>query len=89
MHFLGGFWIGLVSFYLFLPKNNYFNSFLKILLFVLLVGIGWEVFEILVNDVITQNLFNYLDTISDLFFDLAGGTFGILYFFRRIMLQLE
>lgn len=79
MHFLGGFWIGLLYFYLFPPKENSAVSFLKVFLFVFGLGIGWEVFEMMVNDIIAQNPFDYLDTISDLFFDLFGGFCAILY----------
>ena len=87
MHFLGGFWVGLLFIYLFSPKDNSVNSIFKILFFVLTIGIGWEMFEILVNGAIMRNSFNFLDTISDVFFDLAGGSFSILYFLKRIMLQ--
>ena len=61
MHFLGGIWLGLVSLYLFSLKDFSFKSFLKIFLVVLLVGIGWEVFEVLVNRIITHDLFNLLE----------------------------
>lgn len=85
MHFLGGFWLGLAYVYLFPPKEKTINSVLKILLFVLTMGIGWEVFEISVNEVIVRNAFNYFDTISDIFFDLAGGSLAALCFFKLIM----
>ena len=55
----------------------------------LIVGIGWEVYEILVNTLMAENLFNYLDTISDISFDLSGGLFAILYFLRRIIFNEE
>ena len=87
MHFLGGFWVGLIYFYIFFPQNISFKLISEILIFVLFIGVGWEVFEIAVNDVIAQNPFNILDTISDTFFDLSGGAFATLYFFKRIMLQ--
>lgn len=89
MHFLGGFWLGLFFLYLFPTKENYSIFILKMLLFILLIGVGWEVFEILVNDVLVKNPFNYLDTISDIFFDLFGGVMAGLYFFKRIVLQLK
>lgn len=89
MHFLGGFWVGLTFIYLFQPKDNSINLIFKILLLVLFIGIGWELFEILVNDVIAKNPFNSLDTISDIFFDLLGGFFAVLYFLKRIMFAKE
>ncbi len=79
MHFWGGFWVGLASFYIFSLPNISGKLIFKILLLTLLIGIGWEVFEILVNDVIAQNSFNFLDTLSDIFFDLSGGLYAMLY----------
>jgi hypothetical protein len=87
MHTLGGFWIGLASLYFFPITDKSFNSILKILLLILLVGIGWEVFEIVFNNVLARMTFNTLDTISDVCFDLAGGTIALLYYFKGIMLQ--
>ena len=91
MHFLGGFWVGLLAIYLFPPKDYAFDvkTILKILLFVLLIGVGWEIFEILVNDVLARNPFNTLDTLSDIFFDLSGGAFAILYFLKRIIMPIK
>ena len=85
MHFLGGFWIGLLFFYLFPLKENISCKLcLKTLFFVLLIGVGWEVFELLINDVIAQNSFDLLDTVSDLFFDLSGGLCAILYIWKKL-----
>ena len=89
MHFFGGFWVGLVLFCVFEIEEISLKFVFKILLFTLTIGIGWEIFEILVNDVLIKNPFNYLDTFSDIFFDLSGGTFAILYFFKRIMFVSE
>jgi len=91
MHFLGGFWLGLVFFYLFPPKESFLNysAILKILLFVLLIGVGWEVFEIIFNNMLAHMSFNTLDTFSDVFFDLSGGGLAILYFLKRIMFKIE
>lgn len=91
MHFLGGLWEGLFFIWFFSIINF---SFLKLslevvnfrliyktVLFVLLIGILWEFFEFFSNNYIGHDPFNALDTISDVFFDLAGGAFSILYFF--------
>jgi hypothetical protein len=95
MHFFGGLWVGLALIWFLSYKNSSlelsFKLICQIILGVLLIGFLWEVFEILVNNIIAQNQFNTLDTISDIFFDLAGGTFAVFYFFfhslkiRRIM----
>ena len=83
MHFLGGLWLGLFFIYVFSRKEPSFDLnfklILTILLAVLFIGVLWELFEIYVNNDIGQIPFNLLDTISDLFCDLAGGTFAILY----------
>lgn len=85
MHFLGGFSTGLVVIWLLSFFNSSFiltsKLIFKIIFGVLLIGILWEVFEILVNNITVQNSFNILDTTSDIFFDLAGGLFAIFYFF--------
>lgn len=85
MHFLGGFWVALASIYLFPPKNSSLESILKIFFVVLMVGVGWEMFEILVDWFITGNSFNFLDTASDLFFDLSGGLCAVLYSLKKIV----
>ncbi len=87
MHFLGGFWLGLYYVWLFpLKESETLLSFVvKAILGVLLVGILWEIFQILVNNFIAQNPFDALDTLSDIFFDLAGGSCALIYFFKRIM----
>ena len=85
MHFLGGFWLGLVVIYLFFLKNDISKSVFKILFIVLFLGIGWEIFEIVVNNYVTQNHFNYIDTISDISFDIAGGLAAVLYYLKNIM----
>lgn len=87
MHILGGFWVGLTLIWFLEPKNLSFNTIVKIILGVLLIGIAWEVFEIIVNKTIIQNPFNTLDTISDVCFDLAGAFISIFYFIKRIMIK--
>lgn len=84
MHFLGGFWVGLFVFYLLKEEAISFRLIFKILLFVFFVGIGWEIYEVLVDKVITKDSFNILDTSSDLFFDLSGGLYAILYLWKKM-----
>lgn len=82
MHFIGGFWVGLCFFYIF-PGKNSISGILRAILFVLLVGIGWEVFEAIVNSLTVRDSFDYSDTFSDLFFDISGGLCAILYIWRK------
>lgn len=85
MHFLGGLWLGLILIWLFNFQDLSLRLISKIILGVFLIGVGWEFFEFVFNNYIAKNQFNTLDTISDIFFDLAGGSFAILYFLKRIM----
>lgn len=85
MHFLGGFWVGLLALYLFFRRTVPPNYILMVLLCVFLAGASWEIFEYLMDKVISQNPFNALDTAADMFFDLAGGTSALLYFLVKIM----
>lgn len=87
MHFLGGLWLGLAIFWLFSIKELSLKLILKIVLGVLLISIFWEIFEILVNNIIAQNPFSALDTVSDICFDLAGGILAVIYFLKRIMFK--
>lgn len=87
MHFLGGFWVGLVFFYLLSPRDGPARTFLKTILFVLVIGIGWEIFEMLVNDVIAKNPFDFFDTIADLAADLFGGAVATFYFLKKIVIE--
>ncbi len=89
MHFLGGIWVGLALLWYFPLKSLFFKEVFKIIFGVLIVAIFWEIFEILVDKVIAQNPFNALDTLSDIFFGMAGGVVSIFYFFRRIMIKRE
>lgn len=89
MHLLGGFWLGLVFIWFLRLKDLSFSTIVKIILGVLLIGIAWEVFEIIVNKTIIQNPFNTLDTISDVCFDLVGAFISILYFAKRIMIKQD
>lgn len=87
MHFLGGFWVGFLALYFFSPKMLSSRSIAIVLFSVLLVGVGWEVFEFIFYNYIATNSFNVLDSLSDIFFDLAGGVFSIIFSLKRIMIS--
>jgi hypothetical protein len=81
MHILGGLWVGLAVIWIF-SKSKVAFSIRNIALFfvgVLIVGIFWEIFEILVNETIARNPFNFFDTISDIFCDLTGAGLALLF----------
>ncbi len=85
MHFLGGFWVGLFFIYVFYRKELKLNSVPNIILCILAVGVLWEIFEFFVFNQIGSTAFDRLDTISDIFLDLSGGFFALLYFMKNIM----
>jgi hypothetical protein len=89
MHFLGGFWLGLVMIWLLKIKSLTLKVILQIIAGVIFIGILWEIFEIIVNENITGTSFNILDTISDMFLDLAGGFLAIFYFIKKVMFVSE
>jgi hypothetical protein len=95
MHFLGGVWEGWLFLWFFslaempifkisLEKISFKLTF-KTILFVLCIGISWEFFEFFTQMYAPHDSFNVLDTVSDVFFDLAGATFAVLYCVKRIM----
>ncbi len=81
MHFLGGLWVGFFFIYVLSTKTQ--PSFLKIILWVLLIGLAWELFEFVVKNNIGGAPFDTLDTLSDLFLDVVGGL--IAFFLCRKM----
>ncbi len=84
MHFLGGLWLALLFFVIFPKALPTLSTIIKILVWVLVVGILWEIFEIIFVNYVAQNSFNTTDTLSDICCDLAGGLTGILYVYKKI-----
>lgn len=87
LHSLGGFWLGLLYFYLFKKSNRVIESTFLLILFVIILGVGWEIFEIFLNKFITLQDFNYLDSASDICFDLVGGLYSYTYLKNHIMIN--
>lgn len=84
MHFLGGWWIACLGYYLFFLSNYFSKTFKKCSIFittfsfVLTIGILWEIFEYLTKVSLRQD--NYiLDTYLDLLMDVWG--WSLAYFF--------
>ncbi len=86
MHFSGGFFLGLLALYLFKPEVLNTSSVFKVLLLVFFIGVSWEVYEIVVDALLSKNVFDFFDSSSDVFFDLAGGASAIFYFSKRILI---
>ncbi len=79
MHFLGGVVVMLLVGYIFYRAISRYSMLpvSAIMLAVLIIGVGWEVFEYLVNNVYAGQVWNKLDTVSDICFDMAGGIMGL------------
>ena len=79
MHLLGGFVVALLGVCLYTLYNQKLGKvffWTLILLFVLVIGSFWEIFELsmsIMYHVQTMNLTNIYDTISDLINDTIGG----------------
>lgn len=82
MHSSGGLWLGLLFFHFF-PNKNSLRMIGKALIFVFLMGAGWEIFEVIVNLFTINDKFDSLDTLSDLLFDVTGGMCAILYIWKK------
>lgn len=89
MHFLSGAWLALLLIYIFPLSNFSLKSIYRIVLGVLFLGIAWELFELVFTNYIADNPFYIIDTMSDIFFDIAGAFTGVLYFLKRIVFKRE
>lgn len=97
LHFLGGFWEGMLFIWFFSIKNlplvkpsldiNDPKLVFKVIFYVLLIGVLWELFEFYANNYIGIYPFDIIDTSSDIFFDLFGGIVFYFYFLKFIMLD--
>lgn len=85
LHFLGGFCVAMafLSFYyvyFLLPSDNKFKTIRNTFLAVLVVGLIWEFYELVHGDTsLSDGIFYFRDTMSDLIADISGGFFGTLY----------
>lgn len=87
MHFIGGFWAGLLVLYFLGTEDFSPQALSKIFFLVLVIGIGWEVFELFVDKTITSKPFNLFDTSSDLLFDLSGAMMALFYYLKKVLPQ--
>ncbi len=85
MHFLGGMTALLVLVYIFYNKISSLKTFpvWQLLVAVFIIGFAWELYEQMIAVLISHNPQIYLDSASDLFFDLAGGIAGLLYITKK------
>ncbi|MEY2641306.1 MAG: hypothetical protein RL150_699 [Candidatus Parcubacteria bacterium] len=84
MHFAGGFLIGLLAALLFyasgifsFPREHKGSVFAVVLGSVLVVGLGWELWELFLG--FTNVIADQVDTMQDIGMDILGGTAAFLY----------
>ena len=92
LHFLGGFWLGLLALYLLKDKNIFSQPYFSLLLVLALVALGgvlWEIGEYILDELVLESVGmaqlqpGLEDTISDLISDLIGGALASFIFQKR------
>lgn len=86
MHIFGGLAFALL-FISVLNLKNKKVKFLEIVLFVMIVGILWEIYEYAIHIYLGKDWNGVLDTIKDLFDDLLGAT--LVYLFNKESKKLK
>lgn len=88
MHIMGGIFLGFSAGALFfkaLLPLSFKERMVTILLFVLVFGLGWELFEYFVQSVIRgSQLANIGDSAKDMLMDLLGGIIASYFVLRRL-----
>lgn len=91
MHFLGGLFVGLASLWLFFVsgyihvERHIRNVALLASCSIILIGVSWEVFEVLAGIPIEDNY--VLDTATDLTMDALGTIFATVFFINTYFKQ--
>ncbi len=87
LHVLGGFWVGYTVCYLWLRnmRANSNNLFWIALVGVLVIGIGWEIFEFIFNIADPYGAIPYMvDTVKDIIMDVCGALLAWGYIAKKI-----
>ncbi|MFA7192056.1 MAG: hypothetical protein WC089_02035 [Candidatus Paceibacterota bacterium] len=83
MHFVGGFTTLLLLTYFFYEKIQFdFLFYRKIILLIfgaILVGLLWEVFEYIFNNIIAGVPWDIVDTSADIFWDTTGAICALVF----------
>jgi len=88
LHFLGGLWLGGTTlwFLQYVRKKPFGRTaqYVIPLVAVIVIGLGWELFEFSLDTFIIFQTNDIIDTVADLFSDIAGGLTASLLFVRGI-----
>ncbi len=82
VHVLGGIWISITTLFLSIQKSrgSLFRNMAIGIMAAVLIGIGWEIFEVRVGAALPYDPLYPLDTATDLGLDIVGGIIGSLLF---------
>jgi hypothetical protein len=84
LHFLGGLWVFLFTLWFlftqYIKKLLDYVSIRDLVFFVLIVGISWEIFELIMGFESISNKGYISDTLLDLIMDIIGATIGSLFY---------
>lgn len=89
LHHLGGACAGTAFLYFYfdffkLSKFDKIKAVKLTFLFVLFIGVAWEIYELLHHDTsLADGVYYYRDTISDLIADSVGGFFAVIFSFKH------
>lgn len=94
MHFLGGMFASLFGYYLFtklsggvLPRENRYLLLIDVILFVFIVGLLWETFELAFELTINNRVLYLKDTAIDFIMNTIGALVGFFYFMKIITIK--
>lgn len=90
MHLVGGFWVSLTALWVCLKIKHIDNIFgyknkalIVMLSSVLIVGIFWELFELIFHITNLHSVGYWSDSLSDISNGVVGGFFAFLYFIKN------
>jgi len=89
VHILGGFWIAITAIWFCLEFKhietiiNYKTKyFIAILVYVLIIGVIWEIFELISGNTFLHSSNFWTDSTSDMINNFLGGFIAYVYFIR-------
>lgn len=81
MHFLGGLWVSLITLWFYKAfadvRAHKEHGYLITLLIMILVGVAWEIFEVIAGLTMTSQAGYFFDTVLDLIMDICGALYAV------------
>ncbi|MFC1720666.1 hypothetical protein ACFL0K_00185 [Patescibacteria group bacterium] len=87
LHFLGGLWLGGTALwflqYVKEKPMSRFKQYMFPVAMVILIGLGWELFEFSLDTFVIFQTNDIIDTISDLWMDVAGSLTATIFMIKN------